>query len=144
MRFRVVLALLGALVAFFGVSLVAERVASAAPLAQGAPVCDDRGASAYAAEPDPLPVDGGDITAAPEGGCKTHAALSEAASSSSSDDLQRTPEPPQEATTLVPAPVEPPPAIASERAERALEDDGARDGHPQNDNPPPRPIPWRG
>ncbi len=144
MRFRVVLALLGALVAFFGVSLAAERIASAAPLAQGAPMCDDRGASAYAADPAPLPIEGGDITSAPDPGCQTPVAAAEAASSSSRDDLQRTPEPPHEPTTLAPLPAEPPPALVTERAERPIAHDGARDGHRQNDNPPPRPIPWRG
>src|SRR5205085_10983355 len=60
MPFRAVLVLLGALVAFFGATLLSERSAHASDNTASAPVCDDRAASAYAAEPAPQPIDAGD------------------------------------------------------------------------------------
>jgi len=161
MRFRVVLAaFLGALVAFLGASVLGARVASAAGLGAGTtvvvavaqhhevalpstavPLCDERGASAFAAEPAPQPVDDGAFTQGPDNGCKV--VLSAAAPASSNDDLSRTPEVAHDSSALLPAvPMLVPVAIEGD-AERAIVIQSPGDEHPQNDNPPPKPIPWR-
>lgn len=153
MRFRVVLALLGAIVAFFGASMLGERVASAADHAghevalpavpsAAAPLCDERGASAYAAEPAPQPIDEGSFNAPPDSGCKT--VMSAAApASSSNDDLSRTPDVGHDSLALLPAVPALVPIVLSGDAERAVVSQSPGDEHPQNDNPPPKPIPWR-
>lgn len=145
MRFRLVLALLAAIVAFFSATVLGERVASASALGLGsaAPLCDERGASAYAAEPAPQPVDeSGAFTQTPDGGCKS-VLMAGGPASQSHDDLSRTPEVPHDSSALVPAvPVLVPVLLAGE-AERALVTQSPGDEHRQNDNPPPKPIPWR-
>lgn len=150
MRFRVVLALLGAIVAFFGASMFGERAARAAehevalpavPSA-AAPLCDERGASAYAAEPAPQPIDDGAFTAPPDVGCKAVLSASGPASSSH-DDLSRTPEVGHDSSALLPAVPALVPIVLSGDAERAIVSQSPGDEHPQNDNPPPKPIPWR-
>ena len=139
MRFRVVLALVAALFAFFSASVLAERVAKAST---AAPLCDERGASAYAAEPSPQPTDDGAFVQSPEGGCK--AMLSAAGpASSSKDDLARTPDVPHDSSALLPAvPMLVPVAVEGD-AERAVVLQSPADEHRQSDNPPPKPIPWR-
>lgn len=144
MRFRLVLALFGALVAFFSASVLGERVARAAETSvSAAPLCDERGASAYAAEPAPQPVDDTAFTAPPDAGCKSVVATGGPASSSSQDDLSRTPEVGHDSTALVPAIPTLVPIVLSGDAERAVVVTSPGDDHPQNDNPPPKPIPWR-
>ena len=139
MPFRAVLVLLGALLTFMGASLLTERSARAST--NDAPLCDDRGASAYAADPAPQPIDAGDVTQTPESPCK--AILAAANASPSKDDLSRTPEVGHDSNTLVPpAPMMVPVAISVE-AERTIVLDRPSDEHRQNDNPPPKPIPWR-
>jgi hypothetical protein len=144
MRFAQIL--LGALLAFFGATVLLEGRAKADEQQQhlsGAPFCDDRAASAYAAEPAPQPIDAGDITQAPDG-CKTSFTSSDPATSSSHDDLQRGPELSADPATLVGAPPAVPAVIFGGEATPALVDVGPSEEHRLNDNPPPRPIPWRG
>ena len=99
-------------------------------------------ASAYAAEPAPQPVDGGDIDRVPEAPCK--AVLSSGTPVDSKDDLSRTPEVPHDTNWMVPPAPRMVPAAISGDAERAIVIDRPRDEHRLNDNPPPKPIPWRG
>lgn len=139
MPFRAVLVLLGALLTFLGASVLSERVANAST--NDAPLCDERAASAYAAEPAPQPIDSGDVSATPESPCK--ALLTTGTASNSKDDLSRTPEVPHDSNTLIPAVPMLVPAAIGVDAERAIVTDRPSDEHRQNDNPPPRPIPWR-
>nr|MBI2392115.1 hypothetical protein [Deltaproteobacteria bacterium] len=156
MPLRVVLAVLGALIALFGASALTERVAHAATHAEpalvheagspflagaAAPLCDERGASVYAAEPAPQPIEGGAVAATTEAPCKMIATAAPA--SSSRDDLQRTPEVPHDSTVLLPAPL---PAVVGAvmtdvATTLAIESPG--DDHAKTDNPPPKPSPWR-
>jgi hypothetical protein len=141
MRFRAVFFVLGALLCFLGISMLGERAAHAAST-NDAPLCDERAASAYAAEPAPQPVDGGDIERTPDAGCK--AVLASGEPVSSKDDLSRTPEVPHDSNWLIPsAPMLVYPAVSAD-AERAIVVDRPSDEHRLNDNPPPKPIPWRG
>lgn len=142
MPFRAVLVLLGALVAFFGATLLSERSAFASETkTTSAPLCDDRAASAYAAEPAPQPIDAGDVTQAPESPCK--ALLVTGTASNSKDDLSRTPEVPHDSSSLLPAVPLMVPAAISMDADRMIASGRPSDEHRQNDNPPPKPIPWR-
>lgn len=141
MRFRAVLVVLGALLCFLGISMLGERAAKAAS-ANDAPLCDERAASAYAAEPAPQPVDAGDIARTPEAPCKT--TLTGGTPIDSKDDLSRTPDVPHDSNLMVPAATMLVPAAVSTDAERAITIDRPSDEHRLNDNPPPKPIPWRG
>jgi hypothetical protein len=143
MPFRAVLVLLGALLAFVGASLLSTRSAHAAshPASNTAPLCDERAASAYAAEPAPQPIESGDVTQSPESPCK--AIMSGGATAPNKDDLSRTPEVPHDSSTLIPAAPMLVPAVIDSDAARAIVIDRPSDEHRQNDNPPPRPIPWR-
>jgi len=141
MRFRAVLVVLGALLVFLGISVLGSGVASAATT-NDAPVCDDRAASAYAAEPAPQPIEAGDIDRLPDAPCR--AVLATGAPVDSKDDLSRTPEVPHDSNWMIPAgAMMVPPAISTD-AERAIAIDRPSDEHRLNDNPPPKPIPWRG
>jgi hypothetical protein len=149
MRFRAVLAVVAALVAFLSASILGERLARAevranSPFsgASAAPLCDERGASAYAAEPAPQPIDGGAFVQAAEGGCKA-ALVSDGPASPSRDDLQRTPEVPHDSSALLPAVAALVPVALEGDVERAVLVPTPGDEHRQNDNPPPKPIPWR-
>lgn len=142
MPFRAVLVLLGALLTFLGASLLSERAAHAAGLSgSSAPLCDERAASAYANEPAPQPIESGDVTQSPESPCKAILASGETAPNK--DDLSRTPEVPHDSSTLIPAAPMLVPAVIDSDAERAIVLERPSDEHRQNDNPPPRPIPWR-
>ena len=141
MRFRAVLVVLGALLCFLGVSALSERVASAATT-NDAPLCDERAASAYAAEPAPQPVDGGEFAGVPDAPCK--ALLTSGTPVDTKDDLTRTPEVAHDSNWLIPpAPMMVPAAVSSD-AERAIVIGRPSEEHRLNDSPPPRPIPWRG
>ncbi|MGZ3449545.1 MAG: hypothetical protein ACXVEF_08085 [Polyangiales bacterium] len=141
MRFAQIL--LGALFAFFGATLLLEGSASAATKSSGAPLCDDRAASVYAEEPAPQPVDSGDVTQAPDG-CKGSLVEADPTNAPSHDDLQRAPELSADPATLVGAPPAVPAIVLDGIAHPALDSSGPADEHRLNDNPPPRPIPWRG
>ena len=116
----------------------------------GAPLCDDRGASAYAAEPKPAPVDGGEVAVGASSAgekCSTTAggALFKPScdgSPSQNDDLQRTP-PVARDVAILPEMIDVTAVVALDAMPRAEVDDGAREGFGPHDNPPPRPIPWR-
>jgi hypothetical protein len=141
MPFRAVLVLLGALVAFLGASVLSERVARADVNTQNAPLCDDRAASVYAAEPAPQPIDAGEVTQTADAGCK--AMLVSGSPIESKDDLSRTPEVPHDSNLLTPpTPMMVPAAIGID-AERAISIGRPSEEHRLNDNPPPKPIPWR-
>ena len=141
MRFRAVFLVLGALLCFLGVSMLSERAAHAATT-NDAPLCDERAASAYAAEPAPQPVDAGDIARMPDASCK--AVLTNGTPVDSKDDLSRTPEVPHDSNWLLPSSqCLVLPAVSTD-AERAIVVDRPSDEHRLNDNPPPKPIPWRG
>ncbi len=162
MQRKLIVAFLAAFVAFFGAMAVAQAAPKSSlpsnPIAgpavpgtyaarYGAPMCDDRAASSYAAEPKAPEVDGGSVEATPEGGghavapCRSSAALAKAGSPIPSDDV-RAPSPVARDVALIPTPVVVPAPVASQLATDRASIDGARDGHPQGDNPPPRPIPW--
>lgn len=110
----------------------------------GAPLCDDRAASTYGAEPAPLPVDAG-VLSKGDGKCATGALLAaDVASSSSHDDLQRTPEPPVESVALPPSGLEGLPdraAFAPAKFPRPV-GDVVDDATAETDSPPPKPVPW--
>ncbi len=139
MPFRAVLVLLGALLTFLGASLLSERSALAA--GTSAPLCDERAASAYANEPAPQPIESGDVTQGAESPCK--AILAGGTTAPNKDDLSRTPEVPHDSSTLIPAAPMLVPAMIDSDAERLITIARPSDEHRQNDNPPPRPIPWR-
>lgn len=155
MRTKLILALMSALLAFFGAMAVAEAAAPATSASargsaqpgtyaafHGAPFCDDRAASSYAAEPTPAPApDGGTIAARTEG-CRVQLSLKAfLAGSSHGDDLQRT-APTARTTAIVPtlAVIGGPSSIVGDLDPAPA--DGARDGYGHADSPPPRPIPW--
>lgn len=147
MRLRVLLTLLAAFVAFFGASAIAERVAhagtlQAAPGHEGAPLCDARAASAYAAEPAPQPVDGGDVTQSPDSGCKSQVSVDDA-TPTHGDDLQRSPDAPTDHAALAVATLSVHDVVLAGPAPHVTVDDAPADEHRLTDNPPPRPIPWR-
>lgn len=107
----------------------------------GAPLCDDRAASTYGAEPAPLPVDAGFLGKG-DGKCGTSLLAADVASSPSHDDLQRSPEPPAEAVVL-PGTLPLPPALPElvstfPRPVGDVVDDASR----ETDSPPPKPVPW--
>jgi hypothetical protein len=112
----------------------------------GAPLCDDRGASAYAVEPRPAAVDGGEVAAGATEECQTSVgALFKAATDASpaqQDDLARTP-PVAQDLAILPAPLALPAFVQLVAELEGNVEDGARDGYAPHDNPPPRPIPWR-
>jgi hypothetical protein len=141
MRFRAVLVVLGALLCFLGISMLSEGAARAAST-NDAPLCDERAASVYAAEPAPQPIQGGDFARLPDAGCK--AVLTSGTPVNSKDDLSRTPEVAHDSNTLIPAAAMLVPAAISTDADRAIATDCPSDEHRLNDNPPPKPIPWRG
>jgi len=107
----------------------------------GAPLCDDRAASTYGAEPAPLPVDAGFLGKG-EGKCGTSLLAADVASSSSHDDLQRAPEPPAESVVLPPTlplpSAQPPVAPVYPRPVGDVVDDATC----ETDSPPPKPVPW--
>jgi len=107
----------------------------------GAPLCDDRAASTYGAEPAPLPVDAGFLGKG-DGKCGTSLLAVDVASSSSHDDLQRSPEPPVESVVLpgsLPLPSALPPLVPGfPRPVGDVVDDASR----ETDSPPPKPVPW--
>jgi hypothetical protein len=143
MPVRVLVALFGALLAFFGATLFAESSAFAAKLSHAAaPLCDERAASAYAAEPAPQPIDAGDITSTPDAPCKAYLAT-DVPNAESQDDLHRVPDASHDATTILPLAISVEPAIGSDPATPAVVDDRPSDEHRRTENPPPRPIPWR-
>jgi len=145
---KLVVALVGALLVFFGGTTLA-KAASSLPspgtwaAEHAAPLCDDRGASAYAAEPAPQAADAGSI-AWHSGDCWIDALLSgdRAAPSSSHDDLQRTPPSARDTAVMPVVPAIPKLALARILDWRTV-DDGERDGFATADSPPPRPVPWR-
>jgi hypothetical protein len=141
MRFAQIV--LGALFAFLGATLVFESSAAASTKASGAPLCDDRAASVYAEEPAPQPVDSGDVTQTPDG-CKGSLFEADPTNAPSHDDLQRGPELSADPATLVGAPPGVPAVVLDGAAYPTLDTSGPADEHRLNDNPPPRPIPWRG
>lgn len=110
----------------------------------GAPLCDDRAASVYGAEPAPLPVDAG-VLSKGDGKCATGALLAaDVAASSSHDDLQRTPEPPVESVALPPSGLQglpDQPAFAPAKFPRPV-GDVVDDATAETDSPPPKPVPW--
>lgn len=118
----------------------------------GAPLCDDRGASAYAAEPRPAPVDAGEVAVggAPRSAdeaCQqgTPGLRFEAASDGSpanGDDLNRT-QPAARDVAILPSSLEVEAAVMLVAWRPIDAVDGAREGYEPRDNPPPRPIPWR-
>ncbi|GAC1361244.1 MAG: hypothetical protein NVSMB47_13640 [Polyangiales bacterium] len=151
---KLVVALVIALCAFFGVMAVASAATPAstayAHVAQvgtwaavdGAPFCDDRAASEPAAEPTPREVDGGTVAPHADAPCRSDAWKKGPAPTPQRDDLQRTP-PAERIVALVPQLALD--AISSPACAGAFErgvGDGARDGFDRRDNPPPRPIPW--
>jgi hypothetical protein len=140
MPFRAVLVAAFALFAFLGVSLLSARSAHAASNTD-APLCDERAASAYAEEPAPQPVDDGELNLATDA-CKT--VLVNGAPVSSNDDLQKSPPVAHDSQLLVPAAAMLIPAAVDTDGVRAIVADRPSDEHRRNDNPPPRPIPWRG
>lgn len=163
MRPKLVLALLGALaaffVAFFGATGTAHAAATtsststslARPGAYGAPLCDDRAASAYAAEPSPQPVDSGTIDAQKQGdpqpstpSCRSSRASLRIDSGTPvhGDDLQRS-QPSARSVALLPSSVSFDAPVAVDDSFDRCAADGARDGHVRIDSPPPRPSPWR-
>lgn len=138
---RICVALLGTLVAFFAATVLLERGAHAADLS-GAPMCDERAASAYADDPAPQPVDGGEVDAAPDAPCKAHLSAS-ATVPSSRDDLSRTPEVPHDSNALLVVAVHVAPSVEAAHSPRIGAIGRPTDEHRRNDNPPPKPIPWR-
>ena len=161
MQRKLIVALLAALVAFFGaMSLAAAapasvRPANAGPAAPGtyaarygAPMCDDRAASSYAAEPTPPAVDGGELAVTPDGDVHVASPCSVTVSA----EKGGTPVPTHHVravsihaadVAVVPSPIAVPAAIGEPTRLDRPAIDGARDGHAQGDSPPPRPIPWR-
>lgn len=159
---KLLVALLAAVFAFFGAMTVAQAAPGFTPPSRpnagpaspgtfaaryGAPMCDDRAASSYAAEPTPPEVDAGRLEPATDAGgpflqhCRGTAYTMEQGAPVPADDL-RAPSLDARDVAVLPAPVfvaEPVESLAS--VDRSVVD-GARDGHPQGDNPPPRPIPW--
>jgi hypothetical protein len=131
-------------------SSIAPRANLAAPGTYaarfGAPLCDERGASTYAAEPRPAPVDSGEVAPAAEDTCSSSlgAQLSAAtdAHPAQQDDLHRTP-PVARDLAILPGVVDLPPCIELVAVLERETIEGARDGFAPHDNPPPRPIPWR-
>lgn len=141
MRLKFLVAVLGAVLVFFGATAVARAATAGVP--GGAPLCDDRGASAYAAEPTPQPVDSGTLSVSHDA-CASEAALAAATPASGHDDLQRVP-PSARNVAAVAHPIELGISVFSERLVfESTGVDGARDGFAPTDNPPPRPVPWRG
>ncbi len=148
MPVRVLFALFGAFLAFFGATFVAESSAFADASTRtthaSAPLCDERAASAYATDPAPQPVDAGDISASDgrDAPCKAHLA-SDVPNVPSQDDLHRVPDASHDANTILPFSVSVEPAIGSDPAAPAIAIDRPSDEHRRTENPPPRPIPWR-
>jgi hypothetical protein len=163
MQRKLIVAFLAAFVAFFGAMTVAQAapksslpsnpvagpaVAGTFAARYGAPMCDDRAASSYAAEPRAPEVDGGTVEATPEGGARAlspcRSSLSTAKSGSPvPDDALRAPTHVARDVATLPIPVIVPAPVGSELTTDRAVSDGARDGHPQGDSPPPKPIPWR-
>jgi hypothetical protein len=141
MRFRAVLVVLGALLCFLGISMLGERAANAASI-NDAPLCDERAASAYAAESAPQPVDAGEFDKVPDAPCKT--TLTGGTPIDSKDDLSRTPDVPHDFNMVIPPAAMLVPAAIATEGERAITIERPGDEHRFNDNPPPKPIPWRG
>jgi hypothetical protein len=114
--------------------------------AYGAPLCDDRAASTYAAEPTPAPTDDGlAVTPRAEAdACRDVQRLrADDAGAPQQDDLNRS-TPIARAVAVVPsAELELPVAVAEVVAFERPSGDEAREGFLERDNPPPRPIPWR-
>jgi hypothetical protein len=144
---KLVVALLGALLVFFGGIAVAKAATSAPSpgtwaAEHAAPLCDDRGASVYAAEPLAQAVDAG-VIAQHSGDCRTDALLSaDFATPSSPDDLQRTPPTARDAAVVPELPIVPPLAAVAVLPV-VVPTEGARDGFELSESPPPRPVPWR-
>jgi hypothetical protein len=162
---KLLVALLAAFCAFFGAMAVAAAAPSSPPLhpnagpatpgtyaaRYGAPFCDDRAASSYAAEPKPPEVDAGRIEAAPDRDEPAFQPCQVALTGKSitmksgtpvqADDL-RAPSHDARDVAVVPTPIVIDAPLESLAAPDRTVIDGARDGHPQGDNPPPRPIPW--
>jgi len=108
----------------------------------GAPLCDDRAASAYAAEPKPAPVEAGEV--ASDDTCRTGGAAlhSSAATPAQGDDLNRV-QPTARDLAILPAAIDLPRIVVLVAVLDHEVTEGARDGYSLRDNPPPRPIPWR-
>jgi hypothetical protein len=163
MQRKLIVAFLAAFVAFFGAMTVAQAAPKSSlptnPVAgpavpgtfaarYGAPMCDDRAASSYAAEPRAPEVDGGTFEASPEGGTHVVSPCRSAVTSAKSgspvpEDALRAPTQVARDVAVLPIPVVVPAPVGSDLTTDRAVVDGARDGHPQGDNPPPRPIPWR-
>jgi hypothetical protein len=163
MQRKLIVAFLAAFVAFFGAMTVAQAapksslptnpvagpaVAGTFAARYGAPMCDDRAASSYAAEPRAPEVDGGTLEATPDGATRVVSPCRSAVSSAKSgtpvpDDALRAPTHVARDAAVLPIPVIVAAPVGSEPTTERAVTDGARDGHPQGDTPPPRPIPWR-
>ncbi len=163
MRGRLFLVLLAAATAFVLVTFGGMAMASAAVVTKahanvalpntyaaryGAPMCDDRAASAYAAEPTPPIVEGGLVSSGRDtdvAAADCHASSvgfrADATSQHHGDDLQR-PLPTARDAAVVPN--VPPIPCVMETAILAYApcSGGPREGFERNDQPPPRPIPW--
>ncbi|GAC1300194.1 MAG: hypothetical protein NVS3B20_23520 [Polyangiales bacterium] len=150
--------LFAALLVLFGASRAAKAAPQDSGLAlpgsyaatHGAPLCDSRAASSYAADPRAPKVVEGKLAPPADGahsrtiaGCVTDAFSCDGlASDRAPDDLQRRP-PTAREVALVPNALSFPfharPSLVFDRANQ----DGERDAFVRRDNPPPRPIPWR-
>jgi hypothetical protein len=165
MRRRLLLALIAALAAFFGATAVAQASTSASQSVPhhvaaapgtwaakyGAPFCDDRAASSYAAEPTPPVVDAGDVHETSEpapriaisNGCDREAVSTGTAHRAPSRDELRLRAPDARAAATLPTIPPVVEAVESSSFADRRSVDGARDEHRDADNPPPKPIPWR-
>jgi hypothetical protein len=153
---KLVVALLAAFVAFFGVMAVANAAAPASSASapnvakpgtvaarDGAPFCDDRAASQPAAEPTPPSVDEGTLlVTGPKKGCNGDDRLAATDDRApQQDDLQRS-APTARSVALMPSTGILDPAVCAARIFDRMAIDGDRDGFVHRDSPPPRPIPW--
>lgn len=165
MRGRLFLVFFAAIAAFVLVTFGGIGMAAAAQLSKahadvakpdtyaaryGAPMCDDRAASAYAAEPTPPIVESGEVSTdhaadrATSVDCHDKGSVSlraDAASSHHGDDLQR-PLPTARDAAVVPDVLPIPCVISDTVLSYVPAEGGPRDGFVRNDQPPPRPIPW--
>ena len=156
MRLRLVVAFVAALFAFLGwnggisAARAAQDSVATSGTAQpgtyasrhGAPLCDERAASSYAAEPAAPIVDGGEVDSTPFRECASASKLSAGVPTPDrGDDLHRTSPMPHEVATLPPS-LDVQFSVSVEALPRVSLLADPRDGYARGDYIPPRPVPW--
>jgi hypothetical protein len=152
MRTRLVVALVAALFTLLGWSARA-RAATAEPTSgpakpgtyaarHGAPYCDERAASAHAAEPSAPVVDGGEVSDGPLPDCSKAPAMSSAPPPRDDGDNLQRPTPTARSATLIPTLPKVTPSLASAALEWPDAIGTPREGIRRMLEAPPRPVPW--